>query len=294
MSEAYDASITRLRDLCGTPRDPGGRARISIAELQRRSGDPTAALATLDEVLDAFPDDAAAHTVRTRAALDLSDHETARVALGRLLALDPGSVEGARLGGALAAAEESAALDWARAQGQGPPVEVDQQVATRTLGELYLSQGALEQAEGVFERLLTADPDNDELQALLERARGNDAPADSEISPQGAAGVDSAPEVADDLESRTEPGATAETIPTPVPVAELAPEPVPVADLAPEATPVADLAPEAVPVASLAPTSVHVASLAPDPPGDGQATAAGESGTPPEGMDDFMAWLDDH
>lgn len=294
MSEAYDASITRLRALCGTPRDPGGRARISIAELQRRSGDPTAALVTLDEVLEAFPDDAAAHTVRTRAALDLSDHDTARLALGRLLALDPGSVEGARLGGALAAAEESAALDWARAQGQGPPVQVDQQVATRTLGELYLSQGALEQAEGVFERLLTTDPDNEELQALLERARGNDGPAEPEVSLQGAVGPDSTPDGADDLEPATEPDTTAEAIPTPVPVATLAPEPVPVGDLAPEATPVADLAPEAVPVASLAPTPVPVASLAPDPPGDGQETAAGASETPPEGMDDFMAWLDDH
>jgi len=252
MSEAYAASIERLRALQGSERDPDGRGAVSVAELLRRMGKLAEANAAVLEAVAIHPDYPAAHLVRARVALELDEHDEVRSALRRVRELDPGNRNVAALEQSLAAAEESAALEWARAQGRGPVVEVSDEVVTATLGELYLNQGAFSEAATVFRRLLAEGGEDPALRTRLKVAQDS---------------MGAVPEAA-------------------VPVADLAPSQA-LESAGPrkqDAVPVSSLAPDAVPVSSLAPTAVPVASLAPDLPSDAGQGDGGE--------DDFMAWLD--
>jgi len=176
------------------------------------------------------------------------------------------------------------------------PEPIDDALATRTMGEIYLRQGLLDQAREVFQRLLEKDPESQELQSLLEgveaRLRGEEPePAPEVVIPIGDLAPDE-PEAVPVAELAPEVvipiGELAPDEPEAVPVAELAPEVViPIGDLAPdepEAVPVAELVPEVViPIGELAPDepeAVPVAELAPDEPPEDPT------------LDAFDAWLE--
>ncbi len=270
MPEAYAASIERLRVVAGTARDPDGHVFAVIAEYLRRDGRLDEAREALDEGRAGAPDFASGHLVAAQVLTELGDLEGARTALARVLELDRENGRAPDLGQALDAADETAALDWARAQGVGPSVEVDREVVTVTLGSLYLEQGAADRAEDVARQLLAQDSENTSAQSLLEQARAGRDPALEEAGAAAAA----------------------------VDVAELAPDPTDVTQLAPDPVPIAELAPHAVAVATLAPVVVPVATLAPDPdraaPAEQPKNEDPKEGEDHKEMDDFMSWLVDH
>ncbi|MFC1660679.1 tetratricopeptide repeat protein [Gemmatimonadota bacterium] len=179
-------------------------------------------------------------------------------------------------------------------------------LVTRTLGEIYLRQGLLEKAEGVFKELLKRRPGDQELQARLAEVNARKAGGDAgpvvpiqDLAPEGPIPIEFlAPEAGKEAESR----APAEILP----IAALAPEgpgrsgPGPTG----EVVPIGFLAPEYplglesdVPggpmlIEALAPDEVvSIESLAPDraiPPKGGREGPGG----PNEVLDDFKDWLD--
>ena len=147
---------------------------------------------------------------------------------------------------------------------------IDDALATRTMGEIYLRQGLLDQAEEVFLRLLDKDPGNDGVRSLLTEV---EARLRGEVP-------EPAPEIIIPIEE------LAPDEPEAVPVEALAPEIIiPIEDLAPdepEAVPVEALAPDfIVPIEELAPDLiVPIETLAPDSPPDDPT------------LDAFEAWLE--
>jgi tetratricopeptide (TPR) repeat protein len=132
-------------------------------------------------------------------------------------------------------------------------------VATRTLGELYARQGALERAVDVYERLVEASPDDPELTGRLAELRaqveGGDAPDARAPKWPDAAGSPESPDEAEvspwgGASDEGEEGASAGRpirdyfqqlmawVPGAVPIQSLAPTaagPVPIETLAPDA-----------------------------------------------------------
>ena len=139
-----------------------------------------------------------------------------------------------------------------------PPVGSDALV-TRTMGEIFLRQGLLDEAEGVFERLLDRDQGNQALRSKLEEVRARQ---------RGESVVSTAP--ADSF-----PGAFGRGTPDLiVPIQELSAGGIlPIEALAPDLIyPIQELAPDVI---------VPINSLAPD--------SSPENPT----LDAFEAWLDE-
>ncbi len=271
MDELDARAIERLEAVAGTERDPDRRAFAPIAELLRMAGRLSEARERAEAGTRSDPDFASGHMVAARIYADLGLSNEARSALAHVLRLDRGNAEAEALRAALEDADRESALDWARAQGARPAVDVGEgEVLTVTMGELYLSQGAAERAVGVFDALLSRDPGNEALRGKLEQARlalaqsdpGADSGADSGADPDRDTAVGSDADVESDV-------GTATHVEEPEPVA------------------VSDLAPKVVPIESLAPQIVDVRTLAPDAPSE----ASGDSDDPD--VDSFMAWLDD-
>lgn len=115
--------------------------------------------------------------------------------------------------------EDEALLDFPDTRQLPDPLPPS--LTTRTMGEILLRQGLLDQAKEVFQRLADKDPGNEELRALLDRVevlrkRGGMEPVPGAVVPiQGLApdSVEAGP-----LTSLQEPSII-------VPVEELAPEP---------------------------------------------------------------------
>lgn len=166
------------------------------------------------------------------------------------------------------------------------PAQGKDSLVTRTMGEIYLRQGLLDEARRVFETLLEEDPENELLRTRLREVeaagRGEDEGPDTLGSAEETAAEQVIPVRAlgpDEIRSIEE--MAPEGV---IPISALAPEPVlPVAELAPDAiVPVADLAPNlVVSIGDLAPETVlPIQDLAPD--GEG----------PDSTLEDFEAWLD--
>ncbi len=147
----------------------------------------------------------------------------------------------------------------------GPDEEEPDALVTRTMGEIYLRQGLLQEARRVFEVLLERSPGDEALQERL-------------------------------WEVEEEMGLREPKVPDPVvSIAELAPDVIlPVADLAPDdRVAVSDLHPtEVKPVAEPGPDRiVSIADLAPDVIVPISALAPDETPEDPT-LDAFEAWLD--
>lgn len=309
MPEAYAASIERLRALAGTSRDPDGRVLAVVAEYLRRDGRLAEAGSAAQELIARLPEFASAHVVWAQVQTDQGDLEGARATVARLLELDRHNARAIEITQSLDVADEAAALDWARAQGVGPAVEVEDEVVTVTLGELYLEQGAVGRAAEVARQLLELDGSNEQARTLLDRATASGSTvAVEQLAPEptdepeveAVPVADLAPDAVPVEELAPDAVPIASLAPDAVPVADLAPDPIGVTDLVPEPVGVADLAPEPVAVADLAPPISDVASLAPEPtPAEASSADPVENAEPAsdksdDDLDDFMSWLDEN
>ncbi len=184
--------------------------------------------------------------------------------------------------------------------------ETEGSIVTRTMGDLYARQGFRDQAIGVYERLLKADPGNAELEARLEELRAPPALVEPEAEEDEESSSWIASHAAGDLESRTE------EVGEPSDVSTLHATADPAVGARPISQYFEDLlawVPGAVPVETLAPTSGQIEGQGPapeesaareksaevKPSGAESATAperARESDEPTEeGLDDFNVWL---
>jgi hypothetical protein len=191
-------------------------------------------------------------------------------------------------------------LLWVAKDGEGAPAGPEDVLATRTLGELYLSQGLPRKAEEVYAGLVARDPGNRALEARLSEIRdllgGRPAGHVQELSaevetpaeeapPELVAPVEGAALAAATPATEAAPGLVLPVVGPPahlaLPVAELAPASIllvedlaparllPIEELAPAlVVPVGELAPAlVVPVGELAPALVvPVGELAPELP----------------------------
>lgn len=291
MLESLEQEIVALQDLHGSSRDPNGRAFVPLADAYRRAGRMDEALDLLREGLTRHPEYASAHVVASwlhieRGALDEAldtlelileldkdnraglkgmgqvlhekgDREGALEHLNRLAELEPEDAEAKALLDTIQAAEPAdvAVAEPEVAEAPTPP-HVSEDVITRTMGDVYADQGLTAKAIDVYERLVAANPDDEELEARLWELR------DAALAPLTPAVEDVAVE------------------PEPVPVEALAPEaeveapaedespPVSIDALAPDVeAPAVDDRP-VLPIESLAPEGgrpvVLIAMLAPD------------------------------
>lgn len=180
--------------------------------------------------------------------------------------------------------EIAESLDWDRASVQEDlspeaedeppailgPTQGKDSLVTRTMGEIYLRQGLLDEARRVFETLLEEDPENELLRTRLrevdaaEKGAGQESGPSDDAPPPGLSPVGTLEEAlgGGDLPAS---GLRPDEV---TPIQELGPDSlVPITALAPGSViPVAELAPDIiVPVAQLAPEAIlSVGDLAPD------------------------------
>ncbi len=215
---------------------------------------------------------------------------------------------------------EGAGALWVARDGMGDPVRAEDVLLTRTLGELYLSQGLVGRAQEVFSELLARDPGNQaletrlgEIRALADGMAGRPVGVPGALEDQPAAGVErevlrvpAADLVREDIEPLAEPAPEAV-----LPIGDLAPEAISaIGELAPDLiVAIEDLAPDLiVPIEDLAPELiVSIAALAPDPlvalespppgslhgtPGDASERDRGERGSSRDPiLEAFEIWL---
>jgi tetratricopeptide (TPR) repeat protein len=248
--------------------------RLVAALVRREQGRLEEAMAELDRLLELDPRNVMGLVERAGVSARLGDREGALQDAELALELEPGH-EGAEAvldeleepTGELEGMEAEPAPAEDPIPADDPTLaEVDIRaedpagaVPTRTLGELYARQGALERAVGVYERLVEASPDDAELTGRLAELRaqveGGDAP-DARAPQWTDAGA--SPEAPDEAEVSPWGGASDEGeeeasagrpighyfqhlmawVPGAVPIDSLAPSgagPVPIETLAPDA-----------------------------------------------------------
>jgi tetratricopeptide (TPR) repeat protein len=253
--------------------------RLVAALVRREQGRLEEAMAELDRLLELDPRNVMGLVERAGVAALLGDREGALQDAELALELEPGH------GGAEAVLDEleepTGELEGMEAEAPAddeveepaPPLELAASptlepaasddsagaVATRTLGELYARQGALERAVDVYERLVEASPDDSQLTGRLAELRaqveGGDAPDTRAPQWTDAAGSPESPDEAevspwggtsDEGEERASAGrpishyfqSLMAWVPGAVPIQSLAPTaaaPVPIETLAPDA-----------------------------------------------------------
>jgi tetratricopeptide (TPR) repeat protein len=203
LSEALSQEIRILRTCFWSGRDPEGRAFAPLADAYRRKGELEEAQSLVQDGLDRHPDFATGHLVAARvecdrgdlvaarehldrvldldggnilalidradAAVSEGDHEGALTDLKMALRLDPGHVEARRrvddLESGLGWELETTSLEEPEISDSGGSI------LTRTMGDIYASQGFYEKAVEVYEHLYERDPDDLELEARLAQLR---------------------------------------------------------------------------------------------------------------------------
>ena len=110
VAESLDREIRALDALLGSPRDPQGRAFVTLADACRRAGDKKRAQRLVSEGIAAHPDLASGHVVSAWLQEDLGNPAEAEAGYVKVLELDAENVEALRgLGGLLLARGETAA-----------------------------------------------------------------------------------------------------------------------------------------------------------------------------------------
>ncbi len=174
--------------------EPGTHTFARLADLYRQAGEQERALGVIRDGLSAHPYYLDARLLHARVLLELGRDEVARVEFEHVLSLDPANplacmalgverVETDGSDGAVAADDWLEALEdaWrsdtaaARAAPAGgatsaPPAR-PKGIETSTLAGLYASQGLFDRAIGVYEQMLSRDPDNADLAVALAEMR---------------------------------------------------------------------------------------------------------------------------
>ena len=190
--------------------EPRTHTFLRLADLFRQAGEHERALGVIRDGLRAHPYYLDARLLHARVLLELGRDELARVEFGHILSLDPANplacmalgVERVETGGSDGAAP---ADDWlealedawrsdgvdARPAPEGaatgaapvPPKGIE----TSTLAGLYASQGLFDRAIGVYEQMLSRDPDNADLAAAHAEMRRRAEEAEGQPSGRAAA-----------------------------------------------------------------------------------------------------------
>src|SRR5262245_22249144 len=177
-------------------RDPASLAFAQLAELYRKAGRTTEAIALCREGLTRFPHYTTARLILAKAHQAEGDFEQALAEIAAILEVSPRDVQGHRLAAeihrrcgrldqAVTHLETALALDpgdresrallgLLRASTPGEAsglrrVLADDTFVTLAFGSLCLDQGLVDEAASVFTRLLRKDPDNPEARERLEQ-----------------------------------------------------------------------------------------------------------------------------
>jgi predicted Zn-dependent protease len=148
--------------LAASPGQPA--ATVARARCLIELGRPLEALAGLESVLESDPIHQAAARLAVELWLSVGDRERARASLDRYAPLGAADPELGRLEKRLRELETT------------PASAQDDELVTVTLGNLYLLQGHRAEAERIFRRILTSDPENRAAHQGLARALGSSGP----------------------------------------------------------------------------------------------------------------------
>jgi len=169
LADAY-RRVGRMREAIDLCRQGLGRfphyttARLILAKAHLKVGNPEAALAELDVILQSSPKDAQAHRLASEIHRKAGRLEEARQHLERVVKLDAADRESRLLLETLAAE--------GRAGDSSPLARVlaDDTFATMSMGSLCLAQGLNDEAAQIFLRLTRKTPGDARARAGLEEA----------------------------------------------------------------------------------------------------------------------------
>ena len=191
--------------------EPRTHTFVRLADLYRQAGEHDRALEVIREGLREHPYYLDARLLHARVLLELGRDELARVEFEHILSLDPANplacmalgVERVETRGSdgpapadddwLEALEDAWRLDGADARpapesgATGAPPGPPKGIETSTLAGLYASQGLFDRAIGVYEQMLSRDPDNADLAAALAEMRRRAEEAGGQPSGRAAA-----------------------------------------------------------------------------------------------------------
>ena len=187
--------------------EPRTHTFARLADLHREAGEPERALGVIREGLKDHPYYLDARLLHARVLLELGNEEAARTEFEHILTIDPGNplacmalgverteTEAGRTGrGTLAdwlgqleeawQSDEADARPGPGSDASGTAAVRQKAIETATLAGLYASQGLFDRAIGVYEHMLSSDPDNVDLIAALaamrRRAEAADGPGTS-------------------------------------------------------------------------------------------------------------------
>jgi tetratricopeptide (TPR) repeat protein len=172
MPEQNRDEIAKLEALYAT--NPEGRVFTHLAEAYRKAGEFDRARTILEQGLGKHPGYASAYVVLGRVFFDLNDLPQATDSFRRVLELDPHNL-----------------------------------VALRTLGDIARAEGRRDDAIAHFQELRHQDPNNAEIEGILDELRNAPVEPPANVAAPVEAQADAEPE----------------TVAEPEPVAEAAPEP---------------------------------------------------------------------
>ncbi|WP_419858476.1 tetratricopeptide repeat protein [Candidatus Palauibacter irciniicola] len=213
---AEDRTVEIEQLLSRAEQEPRTHTFVRLADLYRQAGEHERALGVIRDGLREHPYYLDARLLHARVLLELGRDEVARVEFEHILSLDPANplacmalgVERVETRGSdgpdpaddwLEALEDAWRSDGADARpapagGQaGAPAVSPKGIETSTLAGLYASQGLFDRAIGVYEQMLSRDPDNADLSAALAAVRRRAEEAGGPPSGRPAAASSGAP-----------------------------------------------------------------------------------------------------
>lgn len=200
--------------------EPRTHTFVRLADLYRQAGEHERALGVIRDGLREHPYYLDARLLHARVLLELGRDEVARVEFEHILSLDPANplacmalgVERVETGGSdgaapaddwLEALEDAwrsdgadarpAPEDGATGAATGAATVPPKGIETSTLAGLYASQGLFDRAIGVYEQMLSRDPDSADLAAALAEMRRRAEEAEGPPSDPAAAASSRAP-----------------------------------------------------------------------------------------------------
>lgn len=142
--------------------------RVALARAYFDSGQVDEARQELERVVATVPENLIAQRLLGSIYRDQGELDRMEGCLHRILSLDPQD------------GEASEALDWIEASRgrtwpDGSEPDGEREIVTRTLAEIYASQGYVERAADIYRQLCRKEPDNPVLRGRLAELRGKAA-----------------------------------------------------------------------------------------------------------------------